>query len=56
MRVLAVAAVLATLFAAPASADGDRLRWPLRPHPPVVRVFDAPTPNWQRGHRGVDLA
>ncbi|PRC61010.1 peptidase M23, partial [Mycobacterium sp. ITM-2017-0098] len=42
--------------AAPASADGDRLRWPLRPHPPVVRVFDAPTPNWQRGHRGVDLA
>jgi murein DD-endopeptidase MepM/ murein hydrolase activator NlpD len=21
----------------------------------VLRVFDAPTPNWQRGHRGVDL-
>lgn len=37
------------------SADG-RLEWPLRPRPAVVRIFDAPQPNWQRGHRGVDLA
>jgi murein DD-endopeptidase MepM/ murein hydrolase activator NlpD len=22
----------------------------------VVRHFDAPSPNWQRGHRGVDLS
>jgi murein DD-endopeptidase MepM/ murein hydrolase activator NlpD len=22
----------------------------------VTRVFDAPAPNWNRGHRGVDLA
>lgn len=22
----------------------------------MLRVFDAPSPNWQRGHRGVDLA
>jgi murein DD-endopeptidase MepM/ murein hydrolase activator NlpD len=22
----------------------------------VLRTFDAPTPNWNRGHRGVDLA
>jgi len=22
----------------------------------VVRAFDAPAPNWNRGHRGVDLA
>ena len=21
-----------------------------------MRMFDAPTPNWNRGHRGVDLA
>lgn len=37
------------------AADG-RLDWPLRPRPAVVRTFDAPDPNWQRGHRGVDLA
>lgn len=24
--------------------------------PAVVRAFDAPSPNWNRGHRGVDLA
>ncbi len=47
---------LMLVFAAPARADGGRLNWPLRPRPAVVRVFDAPTPNWQRGHRGVDLA
>jgi len=44
-------------WAAPASADETRLQWPLRPGAPVVtRIFDAPSPNWQRGHRGVDLA
>ena len=50
----AVAAAL--LCAAPAVADSARLDWPLRPRPAVVRAFDAPSPNWQRGHRGVDLA
>lgn len=39
-----------------AGADEFRLAWPLRPRPPVVRQFDAPRPDWQRGHRGVDLA
>lgn len=54
MRIPAVIAIL--LFtAAPASADDTRLSWPLRP-PAVVRGFDAPRPDWQRGHRGVDLA
>ena len=38
------------------SADGERLDWPLRPRPAVMRMFDAPSPNWKRGHRGVDLA
>ena len=38
------------------AADDGRLDWPLRPRPAVVRAFDAPSPNWQRGHRGVDLA
>lgn len=33
-----------------------RLDWPLHPRPAVVRAFDAPRPDWQRGHRGVDLA
>ncbi len=44
------------LVAAPARADGVRLDWPLRPPPAVVRRFDAPSPNWTAGHRGVDLA
>ena len=43
--------------AAAAHADEVRLHWPLRPGVPVVtRYFDAPSPNWQRGHRGVDLS
>ena len=49
-------AAVATVCAAPAAADDARLQWPLHPRPPVVRQFDAPSPNWQRGHRGVDLA
>ncbi|WP_197374506.1 M23 family metallopeptidase [Mycolicibacterium baixiangningiae] len=60
MRMVAVLMCLALLMtpavAAPARADDGRLDWPLRPQPAVVRTFDAPTPNWQRGHRGVDLA
>ena len=54
MRVLAV--VVGLLLCAPTGrADDVRLRWPLQP-PTVTRDFDAPSPNWQRGHRGVDLA
>jgi murein DD-endopeptidase MepM/ murein hydrolase activator NlpD len=48
--------VVALTLAAPAHAEDGRLNWPLRPRPAVARVFDAPSPNWQRGHRGVDLA
>lgn len=51
-----VPVVAAILLAAPASADSERLNWPLHPRPVVVRMFDAPSPNWQPGHRGVDLA
>jgi murein DD-endopeptidase MepM/ murein hydrolase activator NlpD len=47
---------LALLCAAPARAGSERLQWPLRPPPAVVRAFDAPSPNWTPGHRGVDLA
>jgi murein DD-endopeptidase MepM/ murein hydrolase activator NlpD len=43
-------------FASPCRGDDVRLQWPLRPTPTVVRPFDAPSPNWNRGHRGVDLA
>lgn len=46
---------LALLSAAPAVADDGRLDWPLRPPPAVARGFDAPSPDWQPGHRGVDL-
>lgn len=47
---------LALICAPPARPDDVRLQWPLRPSPAVVRAFDAPSPNWTRGHRGVDLA
>ncbi|WP_166909488.1 M23 family metallopeptidase [Mycobacterium sp. DL440] len=39
-----------------AHAEGSRLHWPVSPRPAVTRGFDAPSPNWNRGHRGVDLA
>jgi murein DD-endopeptidase MepM/ murein hydrolase activator NlpD len=48
--------VLALIVAPVAHADGYRFDWPLQPRPVVMRTFDAPTPNWNRGHRGVDLA
>lgn len=55
MRWLAV--LTATLLtAAPAGAAPVRLSWPLRPAPAVLRGFNAPSPDWNRGHRGVDLA
>jgi murein DD-endopeptidase MepM/ murein hydrolase activator NlpD len=41
--------------AASAVADDVRLDWPLRPPPAVARGFDAPSPDWNPGHRGVDL-
>ena len=48
--------ILTLLLGGPAAADDFRLDWPLRPPPTVVRGFDAPSPNWNPGHRGVDLA
>jgi murein DD-endopeptidase MepM/ murein hydrolase activator NlpD len=60
MRWAAVVLCGVLLSAAPAVADSGndnaRLQWPLRPPPTVVRGFDAPSPNWNPGHRGVDLA
>lgn len=48
--------MMAIVWAAPAHADQARLQWPLRPGVPIVtRAFDAPAPDWRRGHRGVDL-
>ncbi|BBU23495.1 M23 peptidase domain-containing protein [Mycobacterium xenopi RIVM700367] len=55
MRWVAILAV-ALLCAGRAVAEDARLDWPLRPPPAVVRGFDAPSPNWHPGHRGVDLA
>jgi murein DD-endopeptidase MepM/ murein hydrolase activator NlpD len=46
---------LCLVSAAPAVADDVRLDWPLRPPPAVARGFDAPSPDWKPGHRGVDL-
>jgi len=56
MRVLAVLVIVALAGAGPAGAGDARMAWPLRPRPAVTRAFDAPSPDWQRGHRGVDLA
>jgi murein DD-endopeptidase MepM/ murein hydrolase activator NlpD len=56
MRTLALMTAVAVACAPAARADDGRLEWPLRPRPAVTRTFDAPSPNWNRGHRGVDLA
>lgn len=54
---LSAGLIVVVALAGPAHADDGRLQWPLRPSVPVVtRAFDAPRPDWQRGHRGVDLA
>src|SRR5947208_10926054 len=56
MRKLAAVLAIAMVSVPVARADDGRLDWPLRPRPAVLRIFDAPSPNWNRGHRGVDLA
>jgi murein DD-endopeptidase MepM/ murein hydrolase activator NlpD len=56
MRTLSLAMTIGVLLSAPAHAVDGRLDWPLRPRPAVMRAFDAPALNWNRGHRGVDLA
>lgn len=57
MLVLAVLLAVVLAGAPVCVAEAPRLHWPLRPGTPAVtRGFDAPTPDWQRGHRGVDLA
>jgi murein DD-endopeptidase MepM/ murein hydrolase activator NlpD len=56
MHKLLAMLVVALACAPPVGATDGRLDWPLRPRPAVMRTFDAPSPNWNRGHRGVDLA
>ncbi|WP_029114813.1 M23 family metallopeptidase [Mycobacterium sp. URHB0044] len=56
MRIVALVLTVGLACAVPAAAEDVRLEWPLRPRPAVMRPFDAPSPNWNRGHRGVDLA
>ena len=56
MRLLPLILAVGLIWACPARGDDPRLDWPLRPQPAVLRDFDAPAPNWNRGHRGVDLA
>src|ERR1700731_4330684 len=48
--------VVGLVSAVPAVAEDVRLEWPLRPPPAVARGFDGPSPDWNPGHRGVDLA
>jgi murein DD-endopeptidase MepM/ murein hydrolase activator NlpD len=56
MRWLPLILAVALSWACPARGDDPRLDWPLWPHPAVLRTFDAPALDWNRGHRGVDLA
>jgi len=56
MHKLVAMLAVAVAWAPSAGAADGRLDWPLHPQPAVMRTFDAPTPNWNRGHRGVDLA
>lgn len=53
---VAPAVWLTAMRGASVHADGVRLDWPLRPPPAVTRAFDAPSPDWKPGHRGVDLS
>jgi murein DD-endopeptidase MepM/ murein hydrolase activator NlpD len=46
---------LTTPVSATGAMDSSRWDWPISPPPPVQRGFDAPYPDWQHGHRGVDL-
>lgn len=55
MRWVAVVLCVGVVSAAPTVAEDVRLEWPLRPPPAVARTFDAPSPDWHPGHRGVDL-
>jgi len=56
MRISLLVVLMTVCSTGVADAADGRLDWPLRPRPAVIRAFDAPQPNWQRGHRGVDLA
>jgi murein DD-endopeptidase MepM/ murein hydrolase activator NlpD len=58
MRWVALMLGICLVSSAPAVADDVRLDWPLRPPPAlgsITRGFDAPSPDWHPGHRGVDL-
>jgi murein DD-endopeptidase MepM/ murein hydrolase activator NlpD len=50
-----LAVIPAVMSASSARAHYLRVPWP-QPPAQVTRGFDAPAPDWQRGHRGVDLA
>jgi murein DD-endopeptidase MepM/ murein hydrolase activator NlpD len=56
MRIVNALAILVLVSTPPAHADPGRLAWPLHPRPAVLRTFNAPDPDWQHGHRGVDLS
>lgn len=53
---VAMVMVMAGLWWPIPAAGADHWVWPLSPRPIVVNGFDAPDPDWQAGHRGVDLA
>jgi murein DD-endopeptidase MepM/ murein hydrolase activator NlpD len=48
-------AALGSAASAGTPPDERRWDWPMSPRPAVARTFDAPDPDWQHGHRGVDL-
>src|SRR6201993_3165059 len=52
---MALVLTLALVNVVPARADDGRLDLPVRPAPALARGFDAPSPDWNPGHRGVDL-
>ncbi|CAN5560329.1 hypothetical protein BH09ACT8_BH09ACT8_47670 [soil metagenome] len=56
MRFLATLVAAVVWLAPPVHADSVRLQWPLRPRPAIVGAYNAPALDWNRGHRGVDLA
>lgn len=52
---LLISAVLDLLVPSAAAVSTTGYRWPLDPHPVVVRPYEAAPQPWAAGHRGVDL-
>jgi Membrane proteins related to metalloendopeptidases len=56
MNVMTMLVCFLSLLSRPSTGADAPWRWPLVPHPQVLRGFSPPALPWGPGHRGVDLA